>query len=52
MDLLRSRAGNAPSKRQIEKEEEKLIAQRTSTAELKAGHINLFEDLEQVHSSC
>jgi len=47
LDLLRSRAGtNAPSKRQIEKDEERRISQRTSTALLDSGHINFFEDLE------
>jgi len=51
VDLLRSRAGvsSKPSKRQQEREEEKLLSQRTSDViESTQGHVNLFEDLEKV----
>jgi len=51
MDLLKSRAGvsSKPSKRQQEREEEKLLSQRTSDViESSQGHVNLFEDLEKV----
>ncbi|KAF9652970.1 hypothetical protein BDM02DRAFT_3160512 [Thelephora ganbajun] len=50
IDLLRSRAGvsSKPSKRQQEREEERLLGQRTSDAiERSQGHVNLFEDLEK-----
>ena len=49
--MLRSRAGvsSKPSKRQQEREEEKLLSQRTSDViENSQGHVNLFEDLEKV----
>lgn len=51
IDLLRTRAGvsHKPSKRQQEREEEKLLSQRTSDViESSQGHVNLFEDLEKV----
>jgi len=50
IDLLRSRAGvsSKPNKRQQEREEEKLLSQRTSDViESTQGHVNLFEDLEK-----
>jgi len=48
--LLRSRAGvsSKPNRRQQEKEEEKLLSQRTSEViESSQGHVNLFEGLEK-----
>ena len=54
MDQLRQRAGVAHRMRKLEGEEQRLQGPSSASPSsiMSGGHINLFEDLERVSSSC